>query len=185
MLETADIALLSVVGVEFLAFGLWSWFSIRREKAIAQKYPLYKVRDDLVYLVAEDKLSEDEELFQLFYGFTNHLIKTTKKTLSLKTILQGIATAEENPAEEQRLQRVLEELKSKDVEVVQAVDSLFTAIKKILVENSLTLRIAYRLQQVWSSAAESLRPLFDYLSPQAEAYKTYRQYSRASRLLHA
>jgi hypothetical protein len=182
MLETADIALLSVVGIELFAFGLWSWlFSIRREKAIAQKYQFYKVRDDLVYLVAEEKLSEDEELFQLFYGFTNHLIKTTKKTLSLKAILRAIATAEEDPAEEQRLQRVLEELKSKDPEVVQTVDSLFRAITEVLLENSVSLRIAFWSHQAWSNAAESLRPWVGYLN----GYKTYRQYNRASQLLHA
>jgi hypothetical protein len=187
MLDTPDIALLSIVGLELLAFGFWNWLSIHREEATAQKYRLYKVRDDLVYLVAEEKLAEEDELFQLFYGFTNHLIKTTKKTLSLKTIVEGVSTASENPAEERRLERVLANLKDKDSEVVQTVDSLFLAVIEILLENSLTLRVLNRSRSLFTNVSHALRPLVDSLLPRADAdaQRVYRQYTHASRLLHA
>lgn len=182
---TPDIALLGTVAVELSAFGLYNKARIRREEASAQKYRLYKVRDDLVYLVAIEKLSEDEELFELFYGFTNHLIKTTKQTLSLKTFMEALTTAEEDPAEEEQLQRVISELKRKDAEVVQTIDSLFSAVTEILLENSYTLRLAYGLNSFWSSTTELLRPWVDRLLPEPDAYRIYRQYSRASQLIHA
>jgi hypothetical protein len=186
MLDMADISLLTCVGLVLVGFGSRDLAFIRKEKAKSQKYRLYKVRDDLIYLVAQGKLTEDERLFLLFYGLTNHLIKTTKEFLSLKTFVHAVSSASENPAEEQQLLEISYELKDKDAEVSKVLFEFYHAIIGILFENSFTLRMGYRLKQLWSRAIEHLGPLIPYLSSShREAYRIWRQYSQAVASLHA
>jgi hypothetical protein len=187
MFDTADISLLSSVGLVLLGFGSYNYALIRKETTKTQKYRLYKVRDDLIYLVAQSKLAEEDHLFLLFYGLTNHLIKTTKENLSLKSFVKALSNADNNPADEQQLIRIAEELRNKnDPDILAVVSEFYVAVVTILIENSLTLRTLFRLKSLWSHTTNWLRPLFISLWPlQRKAYLIWRQYHRAAASLQA
>jgi hypothetical protein len=59
----------------------------RNQAAITRKYRYFAIRDELIYLVASDHMSEDDFVFQQFYNAVNFLI-TNYKTLTLGSFLQ-------------------------------------------------------------------------------------------------
>jgi hypothetical protein len=186
ILDTADVSLLAAFGFVLFGFGSYSYMLLKKEAAKIQKYRLYKVRDDLIYLVAQEKLAKTDHLFVLFYGLTNHLIKTTKKNLSLKGFVQAVSSADDNPADEQQLRKIIEELKNRDQEVNAVVSEFYGSVVEILLENSLTLRTIFRLRSLWSRAIDWFRPLLSNLWPlQEQAYRIWRQYDRAANSLEA
>ena len=65
MLSHADIALLGMVAIIVLVSILASHLKLRRAAAEIQKYPLFKVRDELIYLVGSGTLKEDNYVFQV------------------------------------------------------------------------------------------------------------------------
>ncbi len=186
ILDTADVSLLVSFGLVLFGFGSYNYRLIKNEAAKIQKYRLYKVRDDLVYLVALDKLKETDHLFVLFYGLCNHLIKTTKENLSLKGFVQAVSSADNNPAEEKQLRKIVEELRKRDPEVSDVVSEFYGAVVDILLENSLALRSIFHLKWLWSQAINRFRPVLIHLWPlQGKAYRIYRQYNRAVNSLQA
>ena len=74
MMDQADIALLIAVALILLASILVAKSALRRDSWKTQKYKLFCVRDNLIYLVASGKLNEDDLVFQRFYKAVNHFI---------------------------------------------------------------------------------------------------------------
>jgi hypothetical protein len=187
ILDTADVSLLVSFGLVLFGFGSYNYLLLKREAAKVQKYSLYKVRDDLIYLVAQDKLHESDHLFVLFYDLANHLIKTTKIHLSLKSFVQAVSSAQDNPANEEQLRKVTEELKNKnDPEVSAVVSEFYRAVVTILLENSLALRFFFRLRRLRSQTTTWFRPIVIRLWPlQRQAYGIWREYDRAASSLQA
>lgn len=186
ILDTADVSLLVSFGLVLFGFGSYNYLLIKKEAAKIQKYRLYKVRDDLVYLVARKKLGETDHLFLLFYGLANHLIKTTKVNLSLKGFVQAVSSADNNPADDQQLKKIVEELRNTDPEVAAVIAGFYRAVVEILLENSFALRCVFHLKWLWSQAINRFRPLLIHLWPlQGKAYLIWRQYDRAASSLQA
>lgn len=192
MLQQADIAVLVSIAAVLTVFGFVTWLDLRRDDLVVQKYRLYKIRDDLIYLVAEQKLAETDFLFEFFYTVTNHLIKTTKETLSLRSFVAAVASAKLkglDPAEEKRLEKITQELKNKDPETIATIQEFYQGVTEILLENSFILREIYRASRLTRSLvtiASWFQPLLAKFRPaQQDAYRLYRQYNRASQQLHA
>jgi hypothetical protein len=187
ILDTADVSLLVSFGLVLFGFGSYNYLFLKKEAAKIQKYSLYKVRDDLIFLVAQDKLQETDHLFVLFYDLANHLIKTTKKNLSLKNFVQAVSSAQDNPANEEQFRKVTEELRNKnDPKVSAVVSEFYMAVITILLENSLTLRILFRLKRLWSRTITWFRPFVIRLWPlQRQAYGIWREYDKAATSLQA
>ena len=79
MIDNADIAMLGIVAIILLASILVTKIAIRRDGWKLQKYKLYAVRDNLIYLVATNKLKEDDFVFQRFYKAVNYFIDANDK----------------------------------------------------------------------------------------------------------
>jgi hypothetical protein len=180
MLDRADIGLLALVIVILCVAFLLNYWTLRRDKAVVQKYLLYQVRDDFVYLVAQGKLSEDGFLFQKFYGAVNNLIEETNTRLSLKSFLKALEGLQQkglDPAEPDGLQRIAEELKkTNDADVARTVVSFFGAMFAIISENSLAVR-SVRKWKGYTSKPKFLSRLFPLAK---EAFSISRRYQQAT-----
>ena len=67
-MSLADIAVLTVVAFVLAASLVVARWRLRRVDREIRAYGLYAVRDELVQLVAEKRLSEDNMIFTTFYG---------------------------------------------------------------------------------------------------------------------
>ncbi|MFH0771056.1 MAG: hypothetical protein V1933_00315 [Candidatus Omnitrophota bacterium] len=138
----SDITLL----VAIYALLFVSYLSIRasaEKKCLldSNRYKLFKIRDKLIYLVATEKLKEEEFLFKYFYDTTNYLVNQTEK-FTLKTLVKAIREYDKEHAllAEKTLIRIKEELLRKNKEVDEAVDCFFSTLLEIFIENSILLR---------------------------------------------
>lgn len=107
MIDNADIAMLGIVAIILLASILVTKIAIRRDGWKLQKYKLYAVRDNLIYLVATNKLKEDDFVFQRFYKAVNYFIDANDK-INLHHFVSAAEKARRkgiDPAEEKKLQR--------------------------------------------------------------------------------
>src|SRR5207244_6657296 len=104
--------------------------TLNKDRARVRKYRLYRVRDDLVYLVASGKLREDDFVFQTFYRAANHFVRATD-TINLKTVVNALLEARRrgiDPAVEDQWTRIARELKSIDKEVAMTVMGFYRAM---------------------------------------------------------
>jgi hypothetical protein len=183
MPDRADIGLLALVILVLAVAALLNYRTLRRDKAAVQKYRLYEVRDDFVYLVAQGKLSEDGFLFQKFYGAINNLIEETDKGLSLKSFLKALEGLQQkglDPAEPNGLQQIGEELKkTNDADVAHAVISFFQATFGIISANS----IAVRSVRKWKGYTSKLKFIARLFPLAKEAFSISRRYQHATNRL--
>lgn len=185
MLDRADIGVLIGIGIVLTSFVFVNYWTLRRDSAKVQKYRLFRVRDEFVYLVAVGKLREDEFLFQKFYKGINALLDRTKDHLSLKGFLRATRELQEkglDPAEREDLDRIIDELKKRnDQEIVDAVLSFFDSMYTITLENSLMVRFL----QALNGFAVKLRFLAALFPREGAAYRLSRHYQQASKDLAA
>jgi hypothetical protein len=150
MLDQADIALLSACFF-ILAISLWCAFrALKRDSWAVQKYKLFKVRDELIYLVATGKLPEDDLIFNRFYKASTFFIEHSNEI----NLVNWIAAAEQarkkglDPAERANYNEIQKRLKHASPEVKKAANDFYEAFLLILVENSLVLRLISRFNSM-------------------------------------
>jgi len=181
MMDVADFLLLffcaAVLGVGVVI----THRTLRVDAVKVQKYQLYKVRDDLVYLIASGKVSERDFIFQMLYPAANYFI-THIASINLKTVVRTLEDARTkgvDPATEENMKRLKAELnRIKDEDVIQAVVGFYQAIMEILVQNSWLLRLITR-HTVFMSAITKFAQLTKKMrsrSTQRRAYWFYREY---------
>jgi hypothetical protein len=184
MLDRADIALLLIVGLVLFVSRLVTTCKLRRDWAKVQKYRLYKVRDELIMLVAKGLVREDEFIFENFYRATSFYIKKTN-TITLSTFIAAVMDAEKTGldlATRERVKRVHEALKSKDPRVGRAISEFYQTILEILLENSPTLRFYLFIGPVLAPLQKCRKLLDDAKSivPQRAVLDIYRRYAEAA-----
>lgn len=106
----------------------------------------FKVRDDLIMLVAQGHLREDEFLFREFYGAVNRIVNSTEQ-FTLKSLIKGLSRLDEEKklgSEDSFAKKVEKELKGKDPCVKQVVSEFYNTIFKVLYRNSLVLRFVVK-----------------------------------------
>ena len=144
MIDGADIVLLGTVCLLLLGSRRNAERTLRRDAVTVQKYRLYKVRDELVYLVAIGKLREADFIFQTLYKSTNYLINETK-SITLKAWINTLDKGRKkglDPTAQKikvKLEKELVRLDN-DEAVVRALASFGQAMNEILVDNSWVLR---------------------------------------------
>ena len=184
MLDSADVTLLGVLCLILFVSEIRARAVLRRDASRVQKYKLYKVRDDLIYLVATGKLQESDFVFESFYRAVNHFIKAAKD-INLAVFVAAVQEARQkglDPAEENKWKEIRKALESKDAEVRSAVIAFYHAVLEILVENSFLLRIMVRFKPVGEQLAKFggwIRRI-GIRQTQRRAYRYYRDYARAA-----
>lgn len=187
-MERADIGLFSIV----LAIQVISYISLkigveRRERLKVKKYRFYKVRDELISLVAMGKLQESEETFRLFYETTHYLIKNVN-VITLRSFVSGVRAARKkglDPTAGNVLEEIKRALSHKEELVRETILSFFAAVMQTLVESSLLLRIL-----VWTSdftnrpwVRATLKLAAKILKPQKQGWEIYQNSSQAQQIL--
>jgi hypothetical protein len=187
MLDSADIALLAAVAFLLFVAQARTRLRLRLEHAKAQKYKLYKSRDDLIYLVASGHLSEDDPLFHFYYVTCNHLIKYAH-ILTARKFLAALEDAENkgmDPADEKRLNEIHQGLAHKSCETHRTILEFYQVVLSILIENSFALRHLLRLRAIWAPQRRKLLAKMHLPAPQQRAFTFYRRYTNSAQRLAA
>src|SRR5881409_3854540 len=143
MIDRADLLLLAAVAIVLIVGLAATHVTLKKDGARVQKYRLFKVRDDLIYLVAAGKLNEDDFIFQEFYRASNYFVQATD-LINVKTLVSALLEARRkgiDPAVEDAWRRVYRELQGRDPEVTKAVAGFYRAMTEILLENSWFVRM--------------------------------------------
>lgn len=137
--------------------------SVQRKAAC---FALYKVRDDLVCLVAEGKLPEDSAVFQHYYERANSFLSATPRVgfdhmlealIAMRKnhdLAKGIEGAKRKVAELQKLPEMQAE------EVRQVVADYYAAVAQVMIAHSSLSRFLF-LQLMH----ESVLPVLDRWMP--------------------
>ncbi len=184
MLDRADVTLLVMVLIVLAASHFFARLRARRHAALAQKYRLYKVRDDLVYLVASGVVREDDPVFREFYEATNYFINATD-SINLRGLLSAIREARKrgiDPAATRKRAEVHDALKHRDGKVAEAVGHFYRAMTEVLLENSWLVRTVARNKLAARIVQGCARATiwFSRRAAQREAYLFYQDYVRAA-----
>jgi hypothetical protein len=166
-------------------FNLRARVIFSREDKRIQKYALFKVRDDLIHLVAEEKLREDGFVFAHFYRTIDFFIRHADQ-LSLKSVVGALRQAQErglDPAESQELKRIQQELNLECPEVREVVSEFYGTMMQILMENSFVLRFVVNHAGMWLVINDARRLIGSMFSTERQAYAFYKAYRNAARLL--
>ncbi len=180
-LDQADVAVLAVVA--FISFGFYAraWFTLRVDRRKVQKYKFYKVRDDLIYLVASGQIDESDQVFQYFYNAITFVIRHTQ-VLTLGSLVKALEEAREtglDPTRDELLEMLNRELPTRSQDTQRVVAEFYQAVLATFLENSLLLRElakhdwlagVVRKMRAWASAVTEQPPL---------VYFFYRKYQRA------
>ncbi|MCH8994265.1 MAG: hypothetical protein IH959_04775 [Chloroflexi bacterium] len=179
--DRADAVLLTAT-LLVLGSSIWAArVSLARDAWKVQKYRLYEVRDNLIYLTVIGKLNESDFVFQEFYGATNHFINYSER-INLDSLIRAARAAREkglDPAEKDKLDRLRAALQSCDEDVRKVANSFYLALLEIMIENSLPLRMIDRR----NAKPTTFRIIAQSMDPRPNsraAYQFYSDYSAAA-----
>ena len=180
-MSLADIAVLTVVAFVLAASLVVARWRLRRVDREIRAYGLYAVRDELVQLVAEKRLSEDNMIFTTFYGTTNKLVRNVDHLnfRDFVAVIEEGRRSGKDPAEQKRLAELRHQIRSLgDERVERVVSSYFDAILKIIYDNSVLIRLL--ADHAW--LRRLLRRLANWINrPRPPQVEIYSSYSRAAR----
>lgn len=176
-------------GVALMLFLVVSGFTLyvrfgpyRRERRKARRYRFFAIRDRLVWLVAEEKLVENDPAFQFLYEGVTRIIPAAKP-LGLKDVVATLKASQF--VDEQRLRVIKNILEHKDKEVREVAADLFSAIVEVLLARSLFVRLA-RIGFHGYFFTKQARHVFGRVfKTQNEAYEVYRTVGPIARQLQA
>lgn len=139
--------------VTFLSLGLLfaALFHYLKNGAIRKSasYMLYSVRDDLICLVAEDKLSEDSRIFQYYYKRINILLERAPN-VGLDDAMDAFLYLQHSKSFEQsldeatrRAEEMLTLVENESEEVSMVIANYYTASKCMMLAHSSIIRVLY------------------------------------------
>jgi hypothetical protein len=176
-----SVLMLGIVGV--IVFNLRARLLFSKADARIQKYKLFRIRDNLVDLVAEEKLCEESFVFGFFYRAIDFLIRHTDQ-LNLKSLVGAMREAQErglDPSATAELERIRNQLRQQSPEVREVVSDFYATMMQVLVENSAVIRFIVNHADIWRALNEMGRMLGDLFSTERSAYGFYIAYKNAAR----
>ena len=146
------------------------------------RYKLYKIRDDLIFLVAKGSIKEDDFIFKTFYWLTNTYVHEIHK-FTLKEINKAMQDAKEKGYLKEPREftlKIEEELRNKDKEVKDVIQEFFQTNVVILIRNSLTLKlmVTYIMSSTLAGIIRKKGRIFEALFPTQEVgYRNYQTHN--------
>lgn len=129
----------SLISIIFLSISIYLLFIYNQRKIV---YPLFEARDSLINCVAKGNISEDDELFEIYYTTAVELIKVTHTNFfSLDYIIKIMKDKNLTKEIMDNNIEILDKLKTKNENFQNAVILLFEAMKKILIKKNKFLAI--------------------------------------------
>ena len=177
----ATTIIFGVLVLQILMVLIYWIFVSRRHTKMANVYPLYEVRDKLVWLVASGQLKEGDFLFQEFYKAANIIIPASHM-LNLKTLLKAIQEARDkdrDPATEKKVKRIKQEISLvNNPEVKDVIYSFYDSIIGIIIKSSSILSLVSKFLK-WN---QKITPP-TITTFQKSAWKTFSDYNNAACVL--
>ena len=139
---------LALLLVSCLIFALLFYRIIyKKGRQDANRYRLFKVRDDLIFLVAKGTINENDFIFRTFYDMANTYIQHIHR-FNLREINKAMSkTKEKNSLDKTHefVARIEQELEHKDREVRNVIEEFLETMLYILMRNSLSLRFIIKM----------------------------------------
>jgi len=171
---------LIVFVLQIVAIVCFWRFIARPHLRMTYVYPLFAVRDKLIYLLATGKLGEDDFLYQEIYKATNIIIQNSQE-LTLRRFVEAVVDAKNkgyDPSDE-RLERIIRELERlDDRQVNDAIVSFYKAVIDIFIWNSIVLRLVTIKWRMFNPDSGWLR-FPKITSLQKTAWEIFNAYQRA------
>jgi hypothetical protein len=177
-MEPIEYLYLLILGIFCVSFTSIVYRNVyKKGMESADRYKLYKIRDDLVFLVAKGTIDEDDFIFKTFYEWTNTYIQHIHR-FTLKEINKVMQEAKEKGylKEIDEFQAKIEqELENKDKEVKKVTQEFFWTMCKILIRNSFTVRflVKHRFRILARALVRKGRILKHLLKAQESGYRNY------------
>lgn len=137
---TPELLIIILVTSPLLALLIYLLKVNNKVKLDGNRYMFFKVRDDLVMLVAQGYLKENEFLFQEYYNMTNLIINNTHR-FTFKRIVKSLARISQNMEKDATIERIKKELREKDPEVKNVILEFYQTMLKVLYRNSFIIRL--------------------------------------------
>ena len=132
-----------------LLFAVFFMYLNSRTARRAASYKLYAVRDRLILLVAQGKLSEDSRIFQYYYSRVNDLIALAPN-IGFDDVLNGYIILKENKnfeksmkEAEARANEMHRLLKTESTEISDAVSAYYSAAHNMMLAHSSIIKLLY------------------------------------------
>ncbi len=161
-------AIASVTVISFLAF---EWFKGREAR---HKYKLYAIRDELLYLVVSQKLSQEDFLFKLFYRVINRSINEIKH-LTFWSFIRASMTAK-SELEKETTAGLQGEIQRAPEEVRKVIAHLCVTMMEIMLANSLSLFLAVEVAKRCRGLLSKIQHGSKFLAKTLPQYETYRYF---------
>lgn len=179
-----EISALLIHAVIFLAFAVFFYSRLIRAQRLRSIYGLYKVRDDLVYLVASDVVAETDPVFTFYYKRVNAILSMAPN-VGIDDILHNMLTSgndiERALAKAKKdVDRVLAHETAQKKEVSEIIERYYKGVKVMMLSHSSIFRAFYLF-------AKHVNPLrIEYVLPKSfvGAYKVTKFAEREACELH-
>lgn len=140
-MSQATLVVLVIFNLIALGFTLYVWRGpYTREGRKSDRYKLFSVRDQIIWLVATKKISQDDKAFEFLYHQTNELIPTVRP-FQLKDFVSIVNNKMPLQDEDEREKIIHEILQHKDSEVRTVGKEFFQALADILFKRSLLVKL--------------------------------------------
>jgi hypothetical protein len=178
----ADLGLaVMVLGVVVIYTAYAFAFPLRNEHRKTQRYPLFASRHHIVMLVAKQKLTEEDEVFQFLYQSVNYLIPQAKQLSHLGVLRATLASPITRLLDEGFRENLLSRLSDDDPEVRQVTREFMRMLAGKL-SKILTVWVAIRMTSLGLSAClrffdsveKFFAPIFTGAPSGREAFCIYR-----------
>jgi hypothetical protein len=127
-----------------LVYYYYRYILAQRENA---SFELYKVRDELVYLVASDKMKETDAIFSYYYKRVNAILSMTPK-VGIDDVLTALYN---NPKSfekalkqsKKETENILKTNLAQDNEVKKVIEAYYVGIKHLVLSHSSILKVIF------------------------------------------
>lgn len=177
-METVEYLYLVILGIFCLSFTFVVYRNVYKKGMQADnRYRLYKIRDDLIFLVAKGAIDEQDFIYKTFYEWINTYIEDIHR-FTLKEINKAMQEAREKgylKEIHEFTEKVQRELAGKDKEVKDVTQEFFETMRYILIRNSITIRllVRYRFTKFVRGFIRRGRLLQHLLQVQESGYRNY------------
>ncbi|MEX2302973.1 MAG: hypothetical protein WD733_18655 [Bryobacterales bacterium] len=159
-------------------------FMLIKSSEEQERFKLYKIRDQLVYLAATGELPQASLVFRVFYRAVNASISEAQN-LTFASLVRASMMAK-TVLEQEKRERLVESVHRTSPEAQRVIAEFLGTMMTIAYENSLGLRIFVACKgmvkstlSVFLKAAKAVNP------PKPYAYETYEYWREMQRICHA
>ena len=179
-----QIVLLALQLIGSLGIVLYLLNAMLQAREEKHKYRLYALRDRLISLVADGKLSEKNLLFKTFYEALVTSIGLTSK-LTVYGLIQA-SLAAKNAIQKQKDDRLQDAIDHAEPAVRSFVNDFASVMMDIMMKNSTALRVTLLVLHHSGKFFRSLRIMKRSIVPSRgrEIYESYRYFERMQSAAH-